>query len=270
MAVLTAWLAVVPAAFAVTQTATSGNVTATFTFSGKYPNYTGLTLSIAQAGIVLYTAPVSSKYCGPYCAPGDATSTGSSVHVVALDATSQPSVLLDLYSGGAHCCTIEQILSFDPATKAYSVAEHDFGDPSYKLADLAGDGKLEFVSADDSFAYAFTDFAASGLPLQIVSFAGGKFTSVTASYPKLIGKDAALWLKAYKSMAKSKFSDSVGVIAAWAADEDELGHSKLVDSYLAKQAKLGHLNSALSPEEPGGAKFVAKLKKFLRRRGYLR
>ena len=71
-------------------------------------------------------------------------------------------------------------------------------------------------------------------------------------------------------MAKQHYSDSVGVVAAWAADEELLGHRKLVNNFLAQQLKAGHLNSALSPEEPGGARFVAKLKRFLRVRGYLR
>ena len=63
-----------PAALATTQTASGGAVTATFTFSGHYPNYSGLHLRIAQSGSVLYDQPVSSKACGPYCAPG-ATAT---------------------------------------------------------------------------------------------------------------------------------------------------------------------------------------------------
>jgi hypothetical protein len=56
-------------------------------------------------------------------------------------------------------------------------------------------------------------------------------------------------------------------MAAWAADEDLLGHVKLVNRYLAQQAKAGHLNS---PLYPGGKRFVTKLQKFLRRHGYLR
>jgi hypothetical protein len=69
-------------------------------------------------------------------------------------------------------------------------------------------------------------------------------------------------------MAKQHYSDSVGVVAAWAADEELLGHVKLVNTFLANQLKAGHLNSALSPEEPGGARFVTKLRKFLRTHGY--
>jgi hypothetical protein len=57
----------------------------------------------------------------------------------------------------------------------------------------------------------------------------------------------------------------VGVIAAWAADEDLLGHTRLVSRYLHRQAAAGHLHSSFGA---GGPRFVAKLQRFLRRRGY--
>jgi hypothetical protein len=261
--------AVLFAALATTQTAQSGNVTATFTFSGKYPNFTGLHLSIAQGGTVLYDQPVVSKLCGKFCAPGSTSAKVSSVHVLDLEHDAQPDVVLDLYSGGAHCCFIEQVFSFDPGTMTYGMTQHDFGDPGAQIVDLGHDGRFEFLTADDSFAYEFTDFAASGLPIQILTFSGGHFLNVTRQYPKLIAKDAARWMKAFNSMARQHYSDSVGVVAAWAADEQLLGHGKLVNGFLARQLKAGHLNSALSPTEPGGAKFVARLRKFLRTHGYL-
>lgn len=262
-------LAAAPAALATTQTGQSGNVTATFTFSGKYPNFTGLHLSIAQGGTVFYNQPVVSKLCGKFCAPGSTSGNDSSVQVLDLEDNGQPDVVLDLYSGGAHCCSIEQVFSFDPGTMTYGMTQHDFGDPGEQIVDLGHNGRFEFLTADDSFAYEFTDFAASGLPIQILTFSGGRFVNVTRQYPGLITKDAARWMKAFSSMAKQHYSDSVGVAAAWAADQELLGHVKVVNRFLARQLKAGHLNSALSPEEPDGAKFVAKLRKFLRAHGYV-
>ena len=262
-------LAFAPAALATTQTAESGNVTATFTFSGSYPNFTGLHLTIAQGSTMFYDEPVTSKLCGSYCAPGSPSGKTSSVHVLDVEHDGQPDVVLDLYSGGAHCCSIEQIFSFDPGTMTYAMTQHDFGDPGEEIVDLGHNGRYQFLTADDAFAYEFTDFAASGLPIQIFTFSHRHFFNVTRHYPKLIARDAARWLKAFNSMATQHYPDSVGVVAAWAADEELLGHVKLVDSFLAIQLKAGHLNSALSPEEPGGARFVAKLRKFLRTHGYL-
>jgi hypothetical protein len=262
-------LAFAPAALAITQTAESGSVTATFTFSGSYPNFTGLHLTIAQGSTVFYDEPVASKLCGSYCAPGSPSDKTSSVHVLDLEPDGQPDVVLDLYSGGAHCCSIEQIFSFDPGTMTYAMTQHDFGDPGEEIVDLGHNGRYQFLTADDAFAYEFTDFAASGLPIQIFTFSHRHFFNVTRHYPKLIARDAARWLKAFNSMATQHYPDSVGVVAAWAADEELLGHVKLVNSFLAMQLKAGHLNSALSLGEPGGARFVAKLRKFLRTHGYL-
>lgn len=259
-----------PAALAATQTARSGNVTATFTFSGSYPNFTGLQLSIAQGSTVYYDEPVTSKLCGTYCAPGSSSGNQASVHVLDVEHDGQPDVVLDLYSGGAHCCWIEQIFSFDPGTMTYAVTQRDFGDPGEEIVDLRHNGRYEFLTADDSFAYRFTDFAASGLPIQILTFSDRHFSNVTRQYRKLVARDARRWTKAFDSMAKQHYSDSVGVVAAWAADEGLLGHRKLVNNFLAQQLKAGHLNSALSPEESGGARFVTKLKRFLRAHGYLR
>jgi hypothetical protein len=259
-----------PAALAATQTATAGGVTATFSFQGTYPNYKHERLRIAQGSSVVYDQPVVASLCGGGCAPGSTSGTSPSVHVIDLEHNGRPDVVLDLFSGGAHCCTIGQIFSVRPGTTTYVKTGRNFGDPGAAIVDLRHDGRYEFVTADDAFAYEFTDYAASGLPIQILTFGNRRFHDVTGHYPGRIAKDAALWLSTFKSMAAMHYQDSVGVIAAWAADEDRLGHHKLVSRYLAEQLKAGHLNSALAPQEPGGARFVAKLQRFLRRHGYVR
>jgi len=163
--VLATSLAAAPAAAAMTQTAHSGNVTATFTFNGKFPNFTGETITIAQAGQVLYDKPVVSKFCQTDCAPGSTNATRSSVHVLDLEHDGQPDVVLDLFSGGAHCCSIEEIFSFDPGTMTYVETERNFGDPGERIVDLGHNGHREFLTADDSFAFEFTDFVHKGLTL---------------------------------------------------------------------------------------------------------
>jgi hypothetical protein len=255
---------------ATTQTGSSGTVTAAFTFTvTKQNTYPTKTLTISRSGQVVYDQPVSSRFCGPntalaqsYCAPGAPERGFSSVHVVDLESGGQPDVVLDLYTGGAHCCTVEQIFSFDSLTGTYVKTEHDFGDPGDEIKDLGHNGQLEFLTADDSFAYAFTDFADSGMPIEILAFANGQFTSVTRQYPKLIARNAASLFKAFKH----NISDGVGLIAAWAADEYNLGHGALVKSTLAKELKAGHLRSLI---EPGGRKFIRALNKLLRRDGYV-
>jgi hypothetical protein len=253
-----------------TQTASLGDVSAKFSFKGNsIPTYRDEKLTITRAGVVAYKQPVSASLCFRACAPGSEGGSSISIHVLDLEHNGSPDVVLDLYSGGAHCCSIEQIFSFDPGTMTYVKTGRNFGDPGVRIADLRHNGRLEFETADDSFAYEFTDFAASGLPIQILTFSNRHFSNVTRHYRTLITRDAARWLRAFKSMAKQHYRDSVGVIAAWSADEELLGHTKLVNRYLARQAKAGHLNSALNPAD-SGKKFIAKLHRFLRAHGYLR
>jgi hypothetical protein len=268
---LAAVLAGPSTALALTQTASSGNVTATFSFTAKLPPYRHekLRLEIVRGGRTAYDARVVAKFCGSYCGPLNAGRHETSVHVVDLEPGGEPDVVLDLYSGGAHCCVIEEIFSFDSASNTYVKTEHNFGDPGESIVDLGHNGQLEFVTANDAFAYEFTDYAASGMPIDILTFSHGRFHDVTKSYPELIAKDAAIWLKAFKSQAHEHpaYQDTTGVIAAWAADECNLGECASAFRYVAKQAKAGHLNSALGP--PSGRRFVAKLGRFLRKLGYL-
>jgi hypothetical protein len=265
--VLAGLLVATPAASATTQVAHGAGVTATFSFAGRFPNYHGERLTISRDGTLAYQQPVVSRFCEP-CAPGSVLTRRSSVHVVDLEHTGEPDVVLDLYTGGAHCCTVDQIFSFDQISGDYvKRTERDFGDPLVRIVDLAHNGRFQLLTADDRFAYAFTDFAGSGLPIQILRFSGGRFIDVTRHYRGRVAHDAARWLRAFKSMARFHYQDSVGVIAAWAADEDLLGHVKLVRRYLAQQAAAGHLNA---PFDAGGKKFVAKLQRFLRAHGYVR
>ena len=106
-----------------------------------------------------------------------------------------PQVVLELYSGGANCCFIDQIFSYDPGTMAYVKTEHDFADAGATIKRL--NGQYRFVSADGAFKYAFTDGADSGEPLQIWQFTAGGFVDVTRHYPGMIRKDAAFWIRIF-------------------------------------------------------------------------
>jgi len=73
---------------------------------------------------------------------------------------------------------------------------------------------------------------------------------------------------AFDSMSRGGYTDSVGVIAAWAADEALLGRERSADRFLQGQAKAGHLNSPLYPHQ-GGEKFIAALDRLLEKDGYV-
>ena len=262
-----ATLAVPSTALAATRTAHAGKVTATLSWTGQIPNEKHVTLRIVRAGNAILRTAVTAKTCGHSCD----VLTGAKqppIQVIDLDHTGEPNVVISLYTGGAHCCSIAQVFTYGAATRRYTMIQRDFGDPGFLVKDLGHNGQREFVTADDRFAYTFTDYAASGMPLQILALRGTRFTDVTSSYPALVRTDAARYLSVYKQLAKSRYQDSVGVIAAWAADECTLGKSTTALAYVKAQAKAGHLNSGFGAGD-SGQKFVTKLERFLRRQGYL-
>jgi len=244
-----------------TQTASARGVTATFSFRGEIPSVTGPHLKIVRGSQTAYDAPVTARLCGTQCGPAEFGGRASSVGIVPLLAGG-PQVVLELYSGGANCCFIDQVFSYDPATKSYVKTEHNFGSSGAALKRLGG--RWRFVSADPAFKYAFTDGADSGEPLQIWRYGVGRFADVTRSYPALIRTDAARWLRLFTHHV----DNGVGLIAAWAADQELLGHDALVQSTL--KGELAHGRLRAGPAGVGGARFIRELNRALRQLGYRR
>ncbi len=254
-------------ASAATYKASLGTVSATLTFQGSYPEPHGTTMTITNAGHVVYHGAVTAAMCGKLCwpQPTGGSGTGNPIRVVRLQAGS-PDVVLGLYSGGAHCCFVEEVFA-PQSPSTYVKTEINLGDPGARLETLPGSPYAALLTADDTFAYAFTDFAASGLPIKLLRFQNHRFTNVTRQYPKLIRADANQWLSAFYAQKSSRYQDSVGVIAAWAADEYLLGRVGAADQFLHQQAAAGHLHSLLNPSVKGGV-FITQLQKFLQHQGY--
>jgi hypothetical protein len=229
------------------------------------PTFSQEQLQITRAGAVSYSAPVRSRHCAPECALE--TFGGGPLAVASLEDGGQPDVIVRLNTGGAHCCTIVQVFSYDPGLMSYRPVERDFGDPGALLTDVAGDGRLELQSADDRFAYAFTSFAFSGLPLRIWRFRAGRFRDVTRSFPKALAADSAHQFSRF--LANRRQGLGLGFIAAWAADEYLLGRGGSVSATLSREARLGRLRSG-DHLSPSGAGFVSRLRRFLAATGYLR
>lgn len=263
-AVAVATAVATPVRRSVTAAAAGTSATLTYLDSGNSATaapYSSLHLSISRDGTRVYDAAVSSSFCGTSCWPD--IFPGSRYLAGARAAGSgAPDVILELYSGGAHCCTILQVYRFDRQSGSYAILQRDFGDPGASLERL--DGAYEFVSADDRFAYAFAAFAFSGLPLEIWSLRPSGFIDVTRHFPALIAFDAGRQYHAYLSNRAQGFG--LGFIAAWSADEDLLGHDALVARRLAAQNRQGGLRSA--DGLPHGSAFIAALQRFLHRDGY--
>lgn len=246
--------------------ASSGATSATATYravsgTAGVPD-ANLRLAIVRNGRTLFDAPVNADFCGNQCWP-DVWPGHGFLRVADIEANGSPDVVLDLYSGGAHCCSIVEVYRFDAAAGAYRIVQHNFWDPGASLERI--DGAYEFVSADDHFAYTFAAFAFSGLPLAIWSFGAGRFIDVTRRFPALIAANATRQWGAY--LANRAQGYGLGFIAAWAADEDLLGRGAKVAATLAQQRREGGLRSAGGYSASGNA-FIAALQRFLVKHGY--
>jgi hypothetical protein len=237
--------------------AQAGSTSATLSWlkTGRY-QYGAIRLSIVRGGTaVVDHVRIRDRYVQPL-----------DVKVADLDGDGEPEVIVDLYTGGAHCCEYSRVYRYDAGTGTYTYVRHLWGDPGYRLEDLDGDGRPEFVTADDSFAYRFTDYAASGLPIQILSYSGGAFADVTRAYPAQVSDDAAQWLRAYDSARRRHGpKDLKGVVAAYVADVYLLGDGATAEAFLTTAQQGGDLGGF------GGsaARFVLRLHRFLGARGYL-
>ena len=205
---------------------------------------------------------VDALLCGTLCWPGFATGAPT-LAVRDIEHDGSPDVMLSLFSGGAHCCYIEQVYRYDPGTQTYAVVQRLFGDPPARLATIAG--ASVFLSADDRFAYRFAAFAFSGLPLQIWSFASGRFVDVTRRYPARVAADAKRWWKrlprqrppAPRRRRARRLGGGRGTARARSAP---------CARTLAAQERLGALRN--DGGGPGGAAFIRALERFLAQTGY--
>jgi hypothetical protein len=215
-------------------------------------------------------APVSRFSCRGCAVSGlDALVSSDPLIVRDLDADREPEVLIDLYTGGAHCRFYTVILRYDGHAYRGSVAF--WGDPGYRLRDLDRDGRPELVTADDRFAYAFTSYAASVLPLRIDHYDRGALVDVTSDYRELLRREAATYWHEYLGERRRPGADVRGLLAAWLADEYRLGRQtdgwKQIDAAYGR----GELSAPrVDPTWPAGRRYLGALRAFLVKTGYAR
>jgi hypothetical protein len=274
LAAAAALLIAVPAASAATETASDGPVSVSFSYQKKNDYiFKDLHLKIVRGGAVGLDQAVTSPDCHDQCSPaGAAFDRDSSIQVRDLDGDGEPEVIVDLYTGGAHCCFTTQVYSLISAGPAglaptYAVKEHNFFDPGYTLDDLNGDGTPEFRSEDGRFAYAISSYAGSGMPVQVLRWQGGDLVDVTAEFPALIKADSKHWWRQYRKYAGRKPPNNdpgLGGLAAWAADEYRLGHGKRVQRELKAALRRGWLDGVFG----SGKRTVRNLNSLLSDAGY--
>jgi hypothetical protein len=256
-------------AAAQTETATSGQVTAAFSYVQRHDEFSDLRLVIQRGGVVALDQRVASPGCEFACWPGGVVQR-KSVRLRDLDGDGEPEVLLDLFTGGAHCCLVLQVFSLNQPVgdvPSYSRSEHNFLDLGYELVDMDHEGTPELRSADGRFAYALSSFAGSAFPIQVWRFRAGALVDVTREFPDLVLADSKHHWRRYRKEIRHRapYNDAgLGALAAWAGDEYLLGHGDRVQRELRSALRRGWLNGTFTH----GRGTVRELNKLLSAAGY--
>lgn len=185
-----------------------------------------------------------------------------------------PAVLIGVASAGANCCTDLRILAPSGQSTSWSWLDDPVGTAPLHVEMIGS--KPAIVTADSGFAYRFTDFAASGMPLLVQQIRDGAVVDVTRQYPTLVSEDAASWWHRYLASPE----DPLGVLAAWTADECLLGQQTSAFTTLGHINAQGQLTDAAisgsaASSGPGnilhwpqGSAYIAALQSFLVSSGY--
>ena len=145
----------------------------------------------------------------------------SSVKLVKLFPDSEyPQILFDAYTGGAHCCTMTEILL---ASKSGNWQFADFGyrdGDELKFEDATGAGNYVVIGVDESFNYTFDCYACSRPPIKIEEFKNGQLNDVTRE-PRL--RDRLKYeLQRIESDPSTNWNSN-GFLAGWVALKSLLG-----------------------------------------------
>jgi hypothetical protein len=252
-------------------TATGGPVRATLSWQAAELGVADPRLVIEREGVQAFAA--SPFRAGSACAEGGCSLLASGrrdspLQVSDLDADGEPEVLVDAYTGGAHCCATTEVFRRD-AAGAYAAVGLRWGNAGYEVRDLDADGRPELVTADDAFAAAFTAYAASYSPVRIVRFDAtrrSRLVAVTRRFAAPVRSDLARIRRLIRSQRRRANADLRGLIAAEIADLYLLGRPRTAVRTLDAHVRRGEADGG-GPAARGRA-FRRDLLRFLRRHGY--
>lgn len=109
-----------------------------------------------------------------------------------LNGDTYPDVVVETFSGGAHCCFGTQVYSLRPDAAALILKKPESNAGGY-FEDLDGDNVHEFITFDDSFAYQYCPYAAGVTVKVIMAFdvAQDRYLPASPRFPEQYTQDIA-------------------------------------------------------------------------------
>jgi len=98
-----------------------------------------------------------------------------------------PNLLVEAYTGGAHCCFHYALLSLGDGLEV--VWEGFLADAGAVVTDLAGDGRRQLMTADMGFAYAFCSFAETPAPAVVLAIEPDGVRVANLDFPEVFDRE---------------------------------------------------------------------------------
>ena len=187
-----------------------------------------------------------------------------------LDSDGLSEVIVQAYSGGAHCCTNTTVYSWQD-DKFTSVEFGYLDGLGGSFEDMDGDGFSEFISSDNRFLYRFSSYAGSSPPPLISTFKGGEFTETTREHPAVIRERIA---KIEETFADKNYEgERNGLLAGYVAmkslvGEYDEGWAYMLERYDAEADWGLEIRNEQGEEIDAYLDFPTALKAFLDQSGY--
>ena len=105
-----------------------------------------------------------------------------------LNRDSGPNLLLEAYSGGAHCCFTYTLLALDQA-RVTVLMELFTSHAGAVVVDLAGDGRRQLRTADMRYAYEFCSFAESPAPTVVFALEPEAVVVANLAFPEVYHRE---------------------------------------------------------------------------------
>lgn len=191
-----------------------------------------------------------------------------------------PVVIVEGTSGGAHCCATFQMAAMtDGAIVALGLPPIDGSPGTGFPTDIDGDGAADIRRTDDGILYAFSSYAASVAVPKIYNLRGGKLADVSAE-PRFAAVYQALAEEALPLCTDKHASERGGACASYAAAKARLGQAEEgIATAAANAGTPDWLPSSCAAETVDGAcpegqemkfaTFEEALRSMLKTRGYL-